>query len=130
MPYCSIRRPPGTNAAEEQYLPAEYWLSPDAWMDSTEKIDVYGGDEVAVAALERIPPIPGTVIVTEHIDLPPVNMDAFLAAVRTQQHDLARRFTPGKIITVDTPHAMISVVPDEIADTIRRVIAESPLGDD
>ena len=120
---------PGSNAAEEQYLPPEYWLTPDAWIDSAEKIDVYAADSVAVAALTTIPSIPGTVFVTEQIDLPPVNTDAFLAAIRAQQQDLAARFTPGEIITVDAPHTMISIVPDEIADAVRSVIAASQLGD-
>lgn len=119
---------PGSNAAEEQYLPPEYRLTADAWMDSAEKIDVYAADPLAVAALATIPSIPGTVFVTEHIDLPPVNADAFLAAVRAQQHDLAARFTPGEIITVDAPHTMLSVVSDEIADAVRGVIAASRLG--
>lgn len=119
---------PGSNAAEEQYLPPDYRLTPDAWMDSAEKIDVYAADPVAVAALATIPSIPGTVFVTEQMELPPVNTDAFLAAIRAQQHDLAARFAPGEIITVDAPHAMVSVVPDEIADAVRDVIAASTLG--
>ena len=40
----------------------------------------------------------------------------------------AELIAPGEIITVDAPHAMVSVVPDEIADAVRDVIAASTLG--
>jgi len=118
----------GSNPLEEQYLPPEYRLAPDAWDDSAEKVDVYGADALALAALERMPGIPGTVFVTSTIELPPVNTEAFLAAIRAQQQHLADRFAPGELITVDAPHAMIPVVPDQIADAVREVIAQAGLG--
>ncbi|MFE5672725.1 alpha/beta fold hydrolase [Agromyces sp. NPDC056523] len=113
---------PGSNALEEAMLPPEWRLAADAWNESGEKIDVFAADTVALAALDRIPQIPGTVFVTEEIELPPVAGDDFLAAIRAQQQDLADRFSPGQLITVDAPHAMISVVPDEIAEAILQVV--------
>jgi len=117
----------GSNPLEEQFLPPEYRLAPEAWNDSAEKVDVYGADVIATSALETMPEIPGTVFVTSTIDLPPVNTEAFLAAIRAQQQDLADRFSPGELITVDAPHAMVPVVPDQIADAVREVIAEAGL---
>jgi pimeloyl-ACP methyl ester carboxylesterase len=113
---------PGSNALEEAMLPPEWRLTTDAWEDSREKIDVYSADPVALEALDRIPQIPGTVFVTEEIELPPVAGDDFLAGIRAQQQDVADRFSPGELITVDTPHAMVPVVPDEIAEAILQVV--------
>ena len=117
----------GSNALEEQHLPPEYRLTPEAWNDSAEKIDVYAADLVALTALDSIPRVPGTVFVTEHIELPPVNTEAFLAAIRAQQQELADRFSPGELVTVDTPHAMIAHVPDDIAAAILGVIEAAGL---
>lgn len=121
---------PGSNALEAEYLPPEFRLTPEAWDDSAEKIDVFAADLVAVAALETLPAIPGTVFVTESMELPPANEEAFLAALRAQQADVAARFSPGELVTVDAPHAMVPVVPDEISDAIRAVIGEAGLGGD
>jgi pimeloyl-ACP methyl ester carboxylesterase len=114
---------PGSNALEEAMLPPEWRLTPDAWNDSREKVDVYAADAVALQALERMPAIPGAVFVTDEIELPPVAGDEFLTAIRAQQQDVADRFSPGELITVDAPHAMIAVVPDEIAGAVLEVVA-------
>lgn len=116
---------PGSNALEETMLPPEWRLATDAWKESREKIDVYAADIVALEALDRIPQIPGAVFVTEEIELPPVAGADFLAAIRAQQQDVADRFSPGQLITVDAPHAMISVVADEIAETILELVGSA-----
>lgn len=114
---------PGSNALEEAMLPPEWRLAPDAWEESREKIDVYAADLLALDALDGIPQVPGAVFVTEEIELPPVAGADFLAGIRAQQQDVADRFSPGEVITVDAPHAMLSVVPDEITEAILDVVA-------
>ena len=113
---------PGSNALEEAMLPPEWRLTPDAWNDSREKIDVYAADVVALQSLERLPVIPGTVFVTEEIELPPAAGADFLAAIRAQQQDLAARFSPGQLITVDSSHNMLPVMADQIADAVLDVV--------
>jgi pimeloyl-ACP methyl ester carboxylesterase len=113
---------PGSNALEEAMLPPEWRLAPEAWEESREKVDVYAADIVALEALDRIPKVPGTVFVTDEIELPSVAGPDFLAGIRAQQQDVADRFSPGRLITVNAPHAMISVLPDEIAEAILDVV--------
>lgn len=62
------------------------------------------------------PPVPGTVFVTEELWAPQGdNVEPFRQGVRAQQAALAAHYRPGKTITVEAPHTMLEVVPDQVA---------------
>jgi pimeloyl-ACP methyl ester carboxylesterase len=100
-------------------LPPEWRLTEDSWRDSAEKIDPVSALIHAQSAVTGIPRIPGTIFVTEELWAPEGdNAEAFKQTVRDQQQALIERFQPAETITVDAPHAMIPVVPDEIAAAV------------
>lgn len=105
--------------ALDAMLPPEWRLSADSWRESAEKIDPVAALVHAQTTVPSIPAIPGTIFVTEELWAPDGdNAEAFKQAVRDQQQALIERFQPSKIITVDAQHAMIPVVPDEIAAAV------------
>ncbi|WP_212743148.1 alpha/beta hydrolase, partial [Microbacterium sp. 2FI] len=105
--------------ALDAMLPPEWRLTEDSWRDSAEKIDPVGALMHAQSAVANIPPIPGTIFVTDELWAPEGDIaETFKRTVRDQQQALIERFQPGETITVDAPHAMIPVVPDEIAAAV------------
>lgn len=117
---------PDELALDHAFLTEDLWLTEDAWQSTTEKIDSFGAFDIAQAALDGIPSVPGTIFVTEHLWAPPgEHAEPFRQAVRDQQQALIERFDPPKTITVDAPHAMMSVVPDDIAAAVLEIVADS-----
>ena len=114
---------PDELALERQHLDEADRLTPDAWQDSKEKVDSYGAFAVAQRALPSIPRVPGTIFVTEELWAPDgEHAEAFRQGVRAQQADLIQRFSPARTITVDAPHAMTPVIPDQIADAVLEIV--------
>lgn len=104
---------------EKSLLPESMWLPYEAWEDTREQIDVLGAYPVAREALAGIPSVPGTIFVTESLEAPdPASAEAFRAGIRQMQADLIAHFDPSATITVDAPHAMLPIVPDEIAAAV------------
>ena len=50
------------------------------------------------------------------------------AAERRLQPDYLTRFTPGRLVLVDSPHFMEPEIPGRIAREVRRVVAASGAG--
>ena len=108
---------------EKALLPESLWLPSDAWQDTREKIDALGAYPIARDALNRVPAVPGTIFVTEYLDAPdPASAAEFRSGIRQMQSDLIDHFTPSQMITVDTPHGMLSLVPDQIAAEVIAIV--------
>ncbi|USQ75935.1 alpha/beta fold hydrolase [Ornithinimicrobium cryptoxanthini] len=113
--------------ALDQLLPEEWRLPEDAWKDSKEQIDHYGAYDIAQSALDGIPDVPGTIFVTEVLGGPPgEDGDELRQAIRDQQQALIGRFDPSQTITMDVPHTMMSVIPEEIAAAVLEIVAAAP----
>lgn len=108
---------------EKALLPESMWLAHEAWKDTREQIDVLGAYPIAREALAGIPTVPGTIFVTESLEAPdPASSEAFRAGIRQMQADLIAHFDPSETITVDAPHAMLPIVPDDIAAAVIRIV--------
>ena len=112
--------PPGTlEAIDNVFVPPEERLQPDHWMGTNEEID-----EVAVFAQARaleasLPAIPLTYLA---IPPDPTEDPDIATAYRALQQDFVDRFSPGQLIVVDVDHYMEPVIPERIADEVRRLI--------
>ncbi|MGC5221723.1 hypothetical protein ACPW96_03875 [Micromonospora sp. DT81.3] len=97
--------------------------APDAWEATREQIDGLGAYPIARVALNRIPAVPGTIFVTESLEAPdPESAEQFVSGIRHMQADLIAHFDPSQMITVDTPHGMLPVVPDQIAAEVTAIV--------
>ncbi|MGC5170151.1 hypothetical protein ACLQ2Q_05835 [Microbacterium sp. DT81.1] len=97
--------------------------APDAWEATREQIDGLGAYPIARVALNRIPAVPGTIFVTESLEAPdPESAEQFVSGIRHMQADLIAHFDPSQMITVDTPHVMLPVVPDQIAAEVTAIV--------
>lgn len=108
---------------ERDFIEKDQRLTKDAWRSNAEQIDTYGAYAIAQAELDGIPRVPGTIFVTRELWAPEgKNAAPFKKAVRDQQAALIARFEPHKTVTVDAPHAMMSYVPDEIAQAVLEIV--------
>ena len=110
---------------DKRFLPPQDRLGRDDWKDSTEQVDQYTTCEQALGLLRGEQDIPVRFVALEDQDLDPSwPVDEMAAAIRKDQRDLMRRFPNGTIVTVDTPHYMEPVIPDQIAGWVEEVAEE------
>lgn len=108
---------------EKALLPESMWLPDEAWEDTREQIDLLGAYPIARDALPRIPAIPGTIFVIKSLDAPdPNSAEEFRSGIRQMQADLIAHFHPSHTITVDTPHAMLPIMADQIAAEVLALV--------
>lgn len=108
---------------EKALLPQGMWLTVEAWKDTREQVDVLGAYPIARDALTRVPAVPGTIFVTESLEAPdPHSAEEFRSGIRQMQADLIDHFDPSQMITVDTPHEMLPIVPDQIAAEVNAIV--------
>ena len=70
--------------------------------------------------------MPVTYIGVKRLDLPPsYPRKAITASERRLQRDFLERFSPGRLVLVNTEHYMEPVIPGRIAREVDRVIAAS-----
>jgi pimeloyl-ACP methyl ester carboxylesterase len=114
---------------EDPYLPDDSEFQPAEWEDSPEKLDEARTFRQAQALQGRQPKIPVTYLAAKGTDLPPsLPRKKIIAADRRLQRDYLARFTPGRLVLVDSPHYMEPEIPGRIAREVRRVVAASAPG--
>lgn len=91
---------------------------PGEWRSEAEKLDRLATFRQAGKVQGRMPKIPVTYIAAA-LELPP----KITAAIRAAQRRFVKRFSPGRLIVVNAPHGMESVIPERIAQEVERVIA-------
>jgi pimeloyl-ACP methyl ester carboxylesterase len=116
--------------AERPYLPEEDGeFGPDDWEDSPEKVDEATTIRQAQALQGRRPKIPVTYLAATVTDLPAsLPIKKIIAADRRVQRDYLARFTPGRLVLVDSPHYMEPEIPGRIAREVKAVVAASVAG--
>jgi pimeloyl-ACP methyl ester carboxylesterase len=115
---------------ELRYIPtAHRELKPNIWKQDPEQYDLLTTFRQALALQGNEPSVPVTYIGIKRFDIPrswPYKV--IHAAGRKNQRDFVARFSPGRLIIVDTPHYMEPVIPGRIAREVKRVIANSTEG--
>jgi pimeloyl-ACP methyl ester carboxylesterase len=119
MVYLDASLPADHAKIDERFFPGEKVLGD--WRDPGERIDQYAAYAQAYALEGDAPDIPLTFLASS--DLPPEPQIA--RAVRAGQRRYTAMFSPGRFIVLDVPHYMEPVIPDRIADEVRRVIASA-----
>ena len=115
---------PDTFKYEGRYLPRKDLPRPHDWKASPEKVDDLTTFRQAQALQGGEPQIPATYIGAKVIELPPSYPRAEItAAERRLQRDFLDRFSPGRLVLVDSPHYMEPEIPARIAREVRRVVA-------
>ena len=111
-------------AYEGRYIPKGDRPAPGDWEDSPEKIEDLTTFREAQALQGNEPQIPVTYLATRVLELPPsFPRAAITAAERRMQRDFLDRFSPGRLVLVDSPHYMEPEIPGRIAREVRRVVA-------
>ena len=111
---------------ELRFIPKEDRLKLDSWKESPERMDELTTFRQAQALQGREPRIPVTYIAVKRLDLPPsYPRKKITAAERNLQRDFLERFSPGRLVVVDTDHHMEPVIPGRIARAVEGVIAAS-----
>jgi pimeloyl-ACP methyl ester carboxylesterase len=116
--------------SEFRYIPkAQRELKPNVWKQDPEQYDLLTTFRQARALHGNEPSIPVTYIGIKRFELTPSwPHKKISAAFRNNQRDFVARFSPGRLIIVDTPHDMEPVIPGRIAREVKRVIANSTEG--
>ncbi len=115
---------------EFRYVPkAQRELKPNVWKQDPEQNDLLTTFRQARALQGNEPSIPVSYIAIKRIEFPRSWPRKVVAAgFRKNQRDFVARFSPGRLIIVDTPHQMERVIPEPIAREVERVIANSTEG--
>ena len=121
---------PDTFEYEGPYLPKDSLPKRDDWEESPEKVDDATTLRQAQALQDKQPKIPVTYLATKVIELPASlpRKKKIIAADRRLQRDYVARFSPGRLVFVDSPHYMEPEIPGRIAREVRRVVAASAAG--
>jgi pimeloyl-ACP methyl ester carboxylesterase len=96
---------------------------PGEWRGEAEKLDRLATFRQAGRVQGRRPKIPVTYIAAS-LEAPA----RITAAIRKAQRAFVDRFSPGRLIVLDVPHAMEPVIPERIAREVERVIAAAGSG--
>lgn len=91
---------------------------PGEWKGEAERLDRLTTFRQAGKIQGRKPKIPVTYIGIKSLLSPRIT-----AVIRRAQRAFVDRFSPGRLIVLDVPHSMESVVPERIAKEVERVIA-------
>jgi len=117
---------PDTFDYEGRYLPKDSLPKPEDWEESPEKVDDATTFRQAQALQDKQPKIPVTYLAAKVIDLPAsLPRKKIIAADRRLQRDYLARFSPGRLVLVDSPHYMEPEIPGRIAREVRRIVAAS-----
>ena len=117
---------PDSIVEQDRYIPKKDRATPDDWQDSPERMDEFTTFRQARALQGGEPAMPVTYIAVKRLDLPPsYPRKAITTAERKMQHAFVSRFSPGRLIFVDTDHYMEPEIPGRIAREVERVIAAS-----
>ena len=117
---------PDTFKYEGRYLPEDFVPKPGDWKESPEKIDDATTFRQAQALQDRLPRIPVTYLASRVMELPKgLPRAKIVAAERRLQRDYLTRFSPGRLVLVDSPHWMEPEIPGRIAREVRHVVAAS-----
>jgi pimeloyl-ACP methyl ester carboxylesterase len=109
------------------YHPDDGQLTGEEWKDNKEHMDWLGSMQETQVLEGKEPKVPLIYFSLVHPSTwwHPVtqkSLDAYFA----MQQRFIDLWSPGKRIIVDTPHYMEPVIPGQIADAVRQVIAEAP----
>jgi len=114
---------------ERPYLPKRFLPQPGDWKDSPEKVEDVTTLREAQALRGKEPSVPVTYLAANGSDLPSELPRAkILAADRRMARDYLARFSPGRLILVDSPHYMEPEIPGRIAREVEHVVAASAAG--
>jgi pimeloyl-ACP methyl ester carboxylesterase len=120
---------PDTFKYERPYLTKDFQPKPGDWKKSPEKIDDATTLRQAQALQDRLPRIPVTYLSPKVMEVPKSLPRAkIVAADRRLQRDYLTRFSPGRLVLVDSPHWMEPEIPGRIAREVRHVVAASAAG--
>jgi pimeloyl-ACP methyl ester carboxylesterase len=109
-------------------LPLEWDLDPPGIAGEVEKelnanaerIDFYGAGATTDAVLDRLPEVPITYMFALQQDYPKEWKGAYPEALRAFMKDLP----DGRLVEYDTTHDMVYIIPADVADQIRQVLAD------
>ena len=113
--------------ALEPLFPAEDSFQALSEADETESLERISHFKVLTAGQRFIgeePDIPVTYLASkrEGYDDNDYGISAYTSQILTLQAAYVERFSPGRLITVDAPHFMEPVIPDQIAAAVRGVV--------
>ncbi len=109
-------------------LPLEWDLDPPKTIpevkrylnSNAERIDFYGAGATTEAVLDRLPDVPITYMFALQQTFDKAWKGAYPGALRAFMKDLP----DGRLVEYDTTHDMVFIIPADVADQIRRVLAE------
>ncbi len=109
-------------------LPLEWDLDPPRVADkveeelnaNAERIDFYGAGATTDAVLDRLPEVPITYMRALQQQDPKEWKGAYPGALQAFMKDLP----DGRLVEYDTTHDMVFIIPADVADEIRQVLAE------
>ena len=111
---------------ERPYLTKKFMPKPGDWEENPEKVDDATTLRQAQALQDTLPRIPVTYLSPRVLEIPKSLPRAKLvAADRRLQRDYLTRFSPGRLVLVDSPHWMEPEIPGRIAREVRRVVEAS-----
>ena len=117
---------PDTFEYEGPYLPKDMLPKPGDWEKNPEKVDDATTFRQAQALQGKQPRIPVTYLAPKVMEIPKSLPRAkIVAAERRLQRDYLTRFSPGRLVLVDSPHWMEPEIPGRIAREVERVVAAS-----
>lgn len=120
---------PDTFKYEGRYLPKADLPKRGDWEESPEKIEDLTTFRQAQALQGKEPRIPVTYIGAKVMELPASYPRAEITtAERRLQRDYLARFSPGRLLLVDSPHYMEPEIPGRIAREVKRVALASAAG--
>jgi pimeloyl-ACP methyl ester carboxylesterase len=119
-------RLPGDLDVEERFLPAAQRVQAGDWRQTVERLDQVESYRQAQALEGDEPPVPVTFIGPKDLQLDPsLPTNRITAAIRDMQQTFLDRFTPGKLVLLDTPVPMEPFVADEIAEVVDEVAEDA-----
>ena len=101
----------------KRHFPPGAGPQPGEWRDEAEKLDRLATFREAGRIQSRKLKMPVTYIGIESVLGPKIT-----AVIRKAQRAFVDRFSPGRLIVLDVPHSMQSVIPERIAREVRAVI--------
>ncbi len=120
---------PDTFKYEGPYLPKDSLPKPGDWEENPEKVDDATTFRQAQELQDKQPRIPVTYLSPRVMEVPKSLPRAkIIAADRRLQRDYLTRFSPGRLVLVDSPHWMEPEIPGRIAREVRYVVAASAAG--
>ena len=111
---------------ERPYLTKKFLPKPGDWEENPEKVDDATTFRQAQALQDKQPRIPVTYLSPRVMEVPKSLPRAkIIAADRRLQRDYLTRFSPGRLVLVDSPHWMEPEIPGRIAREVRHVVDAS-----